>query len=143
MTQKEIEELRKEPMAQILSSISGIPIDDLIKEFEKEMQEKSKCTKDEVIPDYETTDPLDVAEFKQLVYLVTDLYHEMDKFTSLGIDVWNSIVGIKLVQLLGNLIEYLYDFDFANMFMSEILEQDKDPDQIAYDLIDYLNTRND
>ena len=143
MTQKEIEELRKEPMAQILSSISGIPIDDLIKEFEKEMQEKSKRTKDEVIPDYEATDPLDVAEFKQLVYLVTDLYHEMDKFTPLGIDVWNSIVGIKLVQLLGNLIEYLYDFDFANMFMSEILEQDKDPDQIAYDLIDYLNTRND
>lgn len=137
MTQKEIEELRKDPMAQILSSISGIPIDELIKEFEAENSAKNNKSED-----LETTYPLDVAELKQLVYSVQSLYLELEKLNNLGINIWNSIIGVKIEQLIVMLIDYLYDSEFSDLFIKNIkYGLDKDPDELVYNLIDYLNSR--
>lgn len=143
MTQKEIEELRKDPIAQILSSISGIPIEDLIKEFEKEMQEKSKCTKDEVIPDCEPTYPFSIGEFKQLIYCIQDIYREENKLTELGVGVRNMIIWAKTMSLIEDLLEIIFDEDIANIIIDDSSHINEDPDNIVYNIIDHINTRND
>ena len=137
MTKEEINAIKNNPLFEMLSSITGYSIDELIKEFEAENSAKNNKSKD-----LETTYPLDVAELKQLVYSVQSLYLELEKLNNLGINIWNSIIGVKIEQLIVMLIDYLYDSEFSDIFIKNIkYGLDKDPDELVYNLIDYLNAR--
>ena len=137
MTKEEINAIKNNPLFEMLSSITGYSIDELIKEFEAENSAKNNKSKD-----LETTYPLDVAELKQLVYSVQSLYLELEKLNNLGINIWNSIIGVKIEQLIVMLVDYLYDSEFSDLCIKNIkYGLDKDPDELVYNLIDYLNAR--
>ena len=137
MTKEEINAIKNNPLLEMLSSITGYSIDELIKECEAENSAKNNKSKD-----LETTYPLDVAELKQLVYSVQSLYLELEKLNNLGINIWNSIIGVKIEQLIVMLVDYLYDSEFSDLFIKNIkYGLDKDPDELVYNLIDYLNAR--
>lgn len=137
MTKEEINAIKNNPLFEMLSSITGYSIDELIKEFEAENSAKNNKSED-----LETTYPLDVAELKQLVYSVQSLYLELEKLNNLGINIWNSIIGVKIEQLIVMLVDYLYDSEFSDLFIKNIkYGLDKDPDELVYNLIDYLNAR--
>lgn len=141
MTKEEINMLKKDPMAHLLSIISGTSVDEVVKKFEEETNSESIITSD-VSDDCEVTDPLNVAEFKQLIYRIQDYFRSSYKYHDVGINLEQNELWNKSLSIIEDLLEIIFDEEIASSIISECSDVSKDPDTCAYNVIDFINTCN-
>lgn len=135
MNNEEINKLKEDPIVQLLSAISGISVDEILEKY----QEETNKVNDTIEEDENVTYPYSVAEFKQVVYKLQDIFREANKYRQIGFNIEQNELWCKTMSFIEDLLETIFDEKYANVILDKTFDITRDPDEIAYDLIDYLN----
>jgi hypothetical protein len=139
MTQEELNNIKNSSFIELLSDIMGMSVDEILNIYKQEF--KSNTTEsDKEVDDTEPTFPLNVPELKQLVYNIQDIYRDIEKYKTVGIDLMQTELCSKVLSMIEDLLEIIFDPDIAILIMDASTDILKDPDDIVYDIIDYINT---
>ena len=107
-TQEQIDKLKNDPVVQLLSIVTGTPIDKMVSDIE--VKEVEQCEKPETEVSDDDTDaiyPLTKEDVFAIVNAIKNVYMAMDAFYALSIDIWNSTLGDAVNDLVNLLTSYL------------------------------------
>ena len=107
-TQEQIDKLKNDPVVQLLSIVTGTPIDKMVSEIE--VKKVEQCEKPETEVSDDDTDaiyPLTKEDVSVIVNAIKNVYMAMDAFYALDIDIWNSTLGDTISELITLLTSYL------------------------------------
>ena len=107
-TQEQIDKLKNDPVVQLLSIVTGTPIDKMVSDIE--VKEVKPCEKPETEVSDDDTDaiyPLTKEDVFAIVNAIKNVYMAMDAFYALSIDIWNSTLGDAVNDLVNLLTSYL------------------------------------
>lgn len=107
-TQEQIDKLKNDPIVQLLSIVTGTPIDKMVSDIE--VKDVKQCEKPEAeVPDDDTDTiyPLTKEDVSVIVNAIKNIHTAMDAFYAIGIDIWNSTLGDAIGDLITLLTSYL------------------------------------
>lgn len=107
-TQEQIDKLKNDPVVQLLSIVTGTPIDKMVSDIE--VKEVKQCEKPEAEVSDDDTDaiyPLTKEDVFAIVNAIKNVYMAMDAFYALNIDIWNSTLGNAVNDFVNLLTSYL------------------------------------
>lgn len=107
-TQEQIDKLKNDPVVQLLSIVTGTPIDKMVSEIE--VKKVEQCEKPEAEVSDDDTDaiyPLTKEDVSVIVNAIKNVHMAMDAFYTLDIDIWNSTLGDAVSDLITLLSSYL------------------------------------
>ena len=143
MTEKEILELKNNSLLKLLCEATGVSLDDCIAEMNKQCKEEESLKEQSNQIDDEPTYPLSIAELKQLIYTIQEYYRDSYKFKDIGIDIQGVKLWDKSLCIIESLLEIIFDENIASNIIDQCSYVSKDPDTIVYNIVDFINTRND
>ena len=133
------EEFNNTDFIKLFASILNVPVEELLKEINTPTEELLKGTNTaNNVEDDDQLYPLSVGEFKQLIYDLQNIYIEANKYGDLGIKLNETGIGQAVLRFIEYLLSIIFNDEFAREILTRIVPN-KDPDEIVYDLIDYLN----
>ena len=116
-TKEEIEQIKNDPFVQILAKLVGdsSAIDEAIKFAEKEISEKESLEKEEK----EECTVFDDDELKVLAQSLCNITNQLDSYENVGLYLRNTDLWMEVVNVLGILLEEVFDTKTANIILSE------------------------
>ena len=107
-TKEQFDQIKENPILKQILAITGANIEDLI-------DNTSSDDTLEIENDIDKWYPLSKEDIFVLVSLFKELYNECDRYTELGINVWETDLGYAMNDLIFTLLEYI-DEDLADAF---------------------------
>jgi len=107
-TQEQIDKLKNDPVVQLLSIVTGTPIDKMVSEIEvKKVKQDEKPEAEVSDDDTDAIYPLTKGDVSVIVNAIKNVHMAIDAFYALGIDIWNSTLGDAVSDLITLLTSYL------------------------------------
>ena len=146
LTESDKKKIETDPILSMLLKLGILNLDDNVSESYHENTNKLHWIPEKGIfeiqnpeNDIDTTYPLDVSEMKGLFSAIKNIYNEASKLEKHGISIINSSFSHAAFDVIYNLLSYLFDDNVASYIAGKNF-YDEDSDNIAYDIIDYINT---
>lgn len=107
-TKEQFDQIKENPILKQILAITGANIEDLIDNTYSDDTLKIEDDSDKWYP-------LSKEDIFVLVSLFKELYNECDRYTELGINIWETDLGYAMSDLISTLLEYI-DEDLADAF---------------------------
>ena len=113
-TQEQIDKLKSDPIVQLLSIVTGTPIDKMVSEIKVKSNkqcEELKCRPEDnqVNDDTDALYPLTKEDIWFIVNTIKNVHLAMSKFYDINIDMWNTDLGCSINDLIFILCSYIND----------------------------------
>jgi hypothetical protein len=126
-TQEQINKLKSDPIVQLLSVVTGTPIDKMVSEIKVKDKKpyENLSISEESNDDSDPIYPFTKDDICAIVTVIKNVHVIMDKFTELGIDLWNTELGDAIESLIDTLLSYI-DIDVCDIDGDSWINKDID-----------------
>ena len=143
-TQEQIDKLKSDPIVQLLSIVTGTPIDKMVSEIKVKSNkqcEEPKCHPEDnqVNDDTDALYPLTKEDIYLIVTAIKNVYVMMDKFNEVNIDLWSTNLGESISYLIEILSSYLNIGDSIINIDDDDIWVNEDVDTIVNIIINHFN----
>lgn len=127
-TQEQINKLINDPVVQLLSIVTGTPVDKMVSDIKIKKVDNCKPETNLSTAEYDDSDrlyPLTEDDLFAIVNVIKRVYNEANNLVKLGIDIWSTDFGEAVFECMSFLAPYinenLNNVDWVNKDVSEIM----------------------
>ena len=108
-TQEQINKLKTDPIVQLLSAVTGTPIDVMVSNIKVKKKDSTKSINETEKSDIDNLYPLTKEDVIVIVQSIIDLHKAFFDFEKLGLDIWNSNLGDAVYNFIEVILNYAHE----------------------------------
>ena len=108
-TQEQINKLKTDPIVQLLSAVTGTPIDVMVSNIKVKKKDSTKSINETEKSDIDNLYPLTKEDVIVIAQSIIDLHKAFFDFEKLGLDIWNSNLGDAVYNFIEVILNYAHE----------------------------------
>lgn len=108
-TQEQINKLKTDPIVQLLSAVTGTPIDVMVSNIKVKKKDSTKSINETEKSDIDNLYPLTKEDIIVIVQSIIDLHKAFFDLEKLGLDIWNSNLGDTVYNFIKVILNYAHE----------------------------------